>query len=146
MSLEQLIFIALFILVPLVRALAERRQKRRQEEAAEELSQTTGSSEIPDYLSYEPPAWPAPAFPVPTFPTPPQLPTLPPAARVVPTPSARPPAPEPPPRLLADPTRLRRTAHARTHGLVPQNRAELRRALLLVEILGPPRSLERHER
>jgi hypothetical protein len=146
MSLEQLIFIALFILVPLVRAIAERRQKRRQEEAAEALSQTTGSSEIPDYPSYEPPAWPVPAYPVPTFPTPPQLPTLPPAARVVPTPSVRPPAPEPPPRLLADPTRLRRTAHARTRGLVPQSRAELRRALLLVEILGPPRALERHER
>jgi hypothetical protein len=146
MSLEQLVFIALFILVPLVRALAERRQKRRQEEAAEALSQTTGSSEIPDYPSYEPPAWPAPAYPAPTFPAPPQLPTLPPAARVVPTPSARPPAPEPPRRTLLDPARNLRAAYARTHGLVPQNRAELRRALLLVEILGPPRSLERHER
>lgn len=140
MSLEQLVFIALFILVPLVRALAERRQKQRQVEAAEELSQTLPISEIPGYPSYEPPERPAPADPVPSHP-----PTFTSAPPMVPTPSVRTPDPEPP-RRPPPPPRNVRTVRAGLRAAVPRDRAELRRAILLAEILGPPRSLERHDR
>src|SRR5688572_5204898 len=135
MSLEQLLFLALFIIVPLVRAFAERRNKQRAEEAAKRF-ESTARSEFPDPPSFDPPEWAVPSpppirrpAPVATIPSPP-------------VPSARPPAPEATRRPAAYPVRSLRSARARTRAAVPRDRAELRRAFLLVEILGPPRALE----
>lgn len=140
MSLEQLLFIALFVLVPLVRALAERRNKQREAEA-EELFETLASAEVPRDTGFDPPAWPAPAFPPPA-PTPA---TAPPVRQPLLT-SPLPPETEAMPRPLPSPARSLRTARARTLAAVPRDRAELRRAFLLIEIFGPPRGLTPRDR
>jgi hypothetical protein len=144
MSLEQLVFIALFILVPLVRTIVERRNKQRQEEEAAELFETTANQEAPSYPSYEPPAWSPPPYPAPApaYSPPPPAPVV--VAPVAP--SVRPPPPPSAQRPVSDPARILRTARARTREAVPRSREELRRAFLLVEILGPPRALQARER
>ena len=141
MSLEQLIFIVIFLLFPLVRTIAERRNKRRQEERAQELFETA-TAEPP--ASSFPPDWPAPVFqdaPLPV-PAPPPRPAPPSGPVAAPRPRAEEVEPERPLRQAAS----LRSARARARAGVPRTQAELRRALLLVEILGPPRALERHER
>jgi len=139
MSLEQLLFIALFILVPIVRTLAERRNKQRAEEAQKRF-ESLESLETPDPPSFERPAWSVPAPPPLRPPAPAPAPAL--SAPTPPAPSARPPTPDAARRPPPDLARNLRSARARTRAAVPRDRAELRRAFLLVEILGPPRALE----
>ena len=135
MSLEQLLFIALFILVPLVRALAERRNKQREAEG-QKLLETLSSAELPRDTGFDAPVWQEAPFPQPILAPAPVAPVRqPPASDPLPT------AAEAPRRPLAPAARSLRTARARALAAVPRDRAELRRALLLVEILGPPRAL-----
>ncbi|HEX6276161.1 MAG TPA: hypothetical protein VFZ53_24135 [Polyangiaceae bacterium] len=137
MSIEQLIVLVIFVLAPLLQTLRAALQKKR------EASQAT-----PVENEEPPPYWPtapeplAPPPPVHTRPvtTPPVR--TPPARipRAVSSASVSPHEVEPPARQRSRP---HRPAVLMPTGLIPRDRQSLRRAMALVAILGPPRSLDR---
>jgi hypothetical protein len=142
-SIEQLFFLLLFVLVPLARTLAERRRQQRAAQIERAYEEAT-PADVRGSPSLATPAWPAPEFPqAPRVPAP--VVYVPAPAQVfVPARAAHEPAPRAPerPRTLPDPVRSLRAARTQSRMTIPRDRASLRKAMLLVEILGPPRALD----
>jgi hypothetical protein len=141
-SIEQLFFLLLFVLVPLARTLAERRRQQRAAQIERAYEETT-PAEVRRGPRGETPAWPQEFPPAPRPPAP--VVYVPAPAQVfVPPRAAAEPAQRAPerPRTLPDPVRSLRAARTRSPVAIPRERAALRRAMLLVEILGPPRGLD----
>jgi hypothetical protein len=142
-SIEQLVFLLLFVLVPLARTLAERWRQKRAAEVERAYEEAT-PVDVREGPRLDIPAWPAPErTQAPRVPAP--VVYVPAPAQVfVPPRAAHEPAPRAPerPRALPEPVRSLRAARTQSHMTVPRDRASLRKAMLLVEILGPPRGLD----
>jgi hypothetical protein len=133
MSFEQLIVFLLLVGIPLIRALRAALEKRR--EASHPARASDAGEPALDVPSLEPLGpWPPIALP----------PVHPPSA------PAPPPPPEPAPRALA-PVREESARRAppsrhtsrRPTAMIPRDRESLRRAMVMMTVFGPPRSLER---
>lgn len=118
MSIEHILFLLFFLVLPLVQRVLEERRKKRMGESERHPE--------PD-LDIEP--------------TPRREPVRPPAVEYRPPAPRRPAAPEPPRARRAPAASL--TAD-RYRAVLPRDRAGLRRAILLAEILGPPRAFDPH--
>lgn len=130
MPLEPLLLFVFLVLLPLLHTIADRRR-------AASAAPGKQSVEHDDGLRAEPVL--PPLHPV-------QTPL--PSSRPLASPLPGVPSPEPLRRADAQPTRSgpeRRPSPAqiRLRDAVPRDRERLRRAMLLVEILGPPRSLDK---
>jgi hypothetical protein len=133
MSIEQLIVLIIFVVIPLIQALRRTREKQREPDFETEADP-----------SHEPLAhWPPAAEPV-FRPPPPeyQPPVVPPPARAVPR-EARP-ARRPAGPVARNPERPGHLAALRRLGLSPNDHQSLRRAMVLMAIFGRPRALDPH--
>jgi hypothetical protein len=146
MSLEQLLFLIVFLIFPLLQNLVQERRKKR-EARAQLLALERDVGSAPHDERKDPPAPPA-WQPLPS-PIPPLAEST---ARVVALPQ---PAPQTSHQSesgsatsaalgVTRQAELSKAALKRAHlrRLVPRDRAGLRRAMLLAEVFGPPRSLD----
>jgi hypothetical protein len=145
MSIEQLLVLIVFLVIPLIQSLFGRRSKRRSGEAEPEeqadLEELVFGRKKPPAVRYEPPPPSAP----PTLPKPePTLVRV--APRVVPEIESAPtPSPAAPARPLSALGAKQRAQSRHLSRLLPRDVEGLRRAILLAEVLGPPRSLDRSD-
>lgn len=143
MSIEQLLLLVIFVIIPLIQSLFARLSKRRSGEADPE-----NESEFEELLARRDQK-PLPPY-MPPRPAPPRLPKTEPAPVIV-RPRAAPAADPVPTRPSAEPLRppalgVKGRGRSRyLRELLPRDLRGLRRAILLAEVLGPPRCLDRSD-
>lgn len=141
MSIEQVLLLIFFIVIPLIQSFLARRAKRRagdEEDGESDLEELLARRDRP-LPTYQPPPPPSP-----------RLPPKPETPRVIVGPR---PIPEPTPLPVAAGSARplpvlgakQRAQSRHLHGLLPRDADGLRRAILLAEVLGPPRSLDRSD-
>lgn len=141
MSIEQLLLLTVFIILPLIQSLFARLARRRSGEVEPESE--SALDELPAGRAEKP----RPAYkPLPARPLPKTRPAV--IVRPRSTPAAEPEATRPPaaPARPPLPRVAKRGAQSRhLRELVPRDVLGLRRAVLLAEVLGRPRSLDRSD-
>jgi hypothetical protein len=130
MSFEQLLLLVVLVLLPLLQGIAERRRDTNATRSPETLPDDDELGPEPASGLLQPPQAEPPS-----------------SHRVAPRP-ARLPRTERPRRAMAQPARhvprrMSSAGRSRLREAVPRDRENLRRAMLLVEILGPPRALDK---